>query len=145
MFFVLLTIAAKSQSKIFDYSENDFDDNKKIYETISYINSEMKNYDFKIDKQYNIKTLLDKIKFYERISEEILKEQNLDQKRGLMKSIIISEEEISKRSGVKIFDENESSENFVQIMKGGLRAMRRMTLTSILEEYNHYLKIKLAD
>ena len=79
------------------------------------------------------------------MSEEILKEQNLDQKRGLMKSIIISEEEISKRSGVKIFDENESSENFVQIMKGGLRAIRRMTLTSILEEYNHYLKIKLAD
>lgn len=145
MFFVMLTIAAKSQSKIFDYSENDFDDNKKIYETISYINSEMKIYDFKIDNQYNIKTLLDKIKFYERMSEEILKEQNSDLKKGLMKSIMIFEEQAIKRAGIQIFDENERPEDFVQIMKGGLRAMRRMTLRSVLEEYNHFLKIKLAD
>ena len=55
MFFVLLTIAAKSQSKIFDYSENDFDDNKKIYETISYINSEMKNYDLKLINNITLK------------------------------------------------------------------------------------------
>lgn len=145
LFFVMLAIFVKGQNKIFDFSENDFDDSKKIYEAVSYINSEMKIYDFKIDNQYNIKTLLDKIKFYERMSEEILKEQNSDLKKGLMKSIIIFEEQTIKRAGIQIFDENERPEDFVQIMKGGLRAMRRMTLRNVLEEYNHFLKIKLAD
>lgn len=145
LFFLMLAIFLKGQNKIFDFSEKDFDNSKKIYEAVSYINSEMKIYDFRIDNQYNIKTLLDKIKFYERMSEEILKEQNLDLKRGLMKSIIISEEQTIKRAGIQIFDENEVPEDFVQIIKGGLSAMRRMTLRSILEEYNHFLKIKLAD
>lgn len=142
---LFFSAVAYSQKNVFEYKESDFDDSQKIYEMISFINSEMEAYNFTIDKQYNVKMLLERIKIYETISEEILKEQNPDIKKGLMRSIIISEDQTNLRSGIKIFQENEIPENFVQIMKGSLNAMRRMTLSSILEEYNHFLKIKLAE
>lgn len=132
-------VFAQSNGK---YEDKEFENNAIIFKTITEINDSSKSYNFQIERNYAIKSLLDKINFYEKISQEILNTNDLNVRKGLIKSVIISLNSISQSAGVEFIKESDSAEDIFQILQGSLKAQRRMLVLQMWTEYNHFLADK---
>ncbi|VXB04699.1 hypothetical protein [Chryseobacterium sp. 8AT] len=140
VFFLIITLFLKlSGQNTETYKEEDFNHNEILYKTIVEVNELAESYNFHVEKQYSIKTLLGRIIFFENLSKEIENEKDLKVQEGLVKSLMISLQPLSITSGVELINDSDSIKNITQIVSGFLQAQRRMLVLQMWTEVNHFL------